>query len=1294
MKSIAVMWKRFTPSSTIGVDLNDIRTASEKVRDAYKTYYHLKSLILQKSLMEISFSEDCENSTSFANSTFVTHNTNNIKRTVLGNIQHGTDEVANSVNFHKPEDISDLSSPLPQNDGNSVSGSSDTVAEEIVSVAHEQSEDVEHRDVKELKNVQGVWGAHLNVKNCHKSENKKPSLTESYTSQISQKLFAGAKFKIRNPRKPLSASQTLKRNRSDSCVIESISNFDSASCEDDYVSSSTPSQFQVVPLASARSQSSESHTAVNIVQKMFSPSTEQSDSIPLRRVDHGWLERCSKVNDLNCKPVLQNDSGIESFGSNAKTSISSEVVCMNFKPCTIFDSEFDNAVVADSFQNKVMANKSFASDEDIVDDNCQREVSLDVCSNAVNEIDVYEIADSIVKEENLVSQKTKKKSGKLSKKELLEQKLSSGQANDNYVSINLKKKVYVRGKKTMNFSKYKKQEWKKKKRAAGLAGCSDDIREGSSGGGGLLTCFKCGDIGHFARNCMNKGDKLLPQEEGEDEDESPFPTLEQAEAMAAELAQPSKRKFRLGPEELELQSLSEQKDLPESMKDVLGVEGLPPSRIEPVYKLNEDGSVIDTPLEVLAALVEFGHSQFRPGQEEAVMRVLSGLSTLVTLSTGSGKSLCYQLPAYIYSKKCRSITLVVSPLVSLMEDQVTGVPACLRVACLHTAQLPKQRQDVVDAAKSGGLDVLLVSPEAVVSGERTTGFGSLLRDLPPIAFACIDEVHCVSQWSHNFRPSYLMICQVLREKLGVRTILGLTATATKATCTSVVQHLCIPDGEQGVISDTPLPPNLLLSVSADQKRDQALVALLSGARFSPCQSIVVYCTRREECERLAAFIRTYLQDTQKRQANKSRLSELAEPYHAGMSALRRKQVQKAFMSGQLRIVVATVAFGMGINKADIRGVIHYNMPRNFESYVQEVGRAGRDGLPAHCHLFLDSKGGDKNELRRHIHANAVDRHVVRRLLQRVFVSCKCRSMGRPCPGHEVAFSVDDTVRALDLPQENILTMLCYLQLHERRWLQVLSPVYTHCKVLSYKGPAVLRSSATLCAPLAMAIALDQRRGISHEKSNSIEFPVIDIAEAIGWYSGFVKARLKNIEWQKVNEKWRRTGVVVEFSCLGFRVFAPGDLSPHELDEVLDVLHARVNEQEMAALAQLEAVFSALTKVSCPSYKDCAEECNTDCSEQLKEVIRNYFQKEQATCNLPLEMNLSNEDQVAADVRAIVCGYRETNFTGRSIARIFHGIASPCYPAHIWGRCRFWRAHLGESFKELHRVATHQILRLK
>lgn len=276
----------------------------------------------------------------------------------------------------------------------------------------------------------------------------------------------------------------------------------------------------------------------------------------------------------------------------------------------------------------------------------------------------------------------------------------------------------------------------------------------------------------------------------------------------------------------------------------------------------------------------------------------------------------------------------------------------------------------------------------------------------------------------------------------------------------------------------------------------------------------MYCTRREECERIASFLRTALQPTGKPSTKYKSLSPIAEPYHAGLAASRRRTVQNAFMGGHLRIVVATVAFGMGINKSDIRAVIHYNMPSSFESYVQEVGRSGRDGLLSKCHVFLNHEGGDLCELKRHIYANSLDRYSIRKLLQKIFIPCSCSSI---CPKHEVAFSVEETVQDLDIPEENISTLLCYLELHEKKYVEVLTPVYVSCKVVSYGGRSELRKGAKDCAPLAMALALYPPSN-ADEKEQVYEFPVVDVAAAMGWDSGIVKHKLKNLEW--ITGEWK------------------------------------------------------------------------------------------------------------------------------------------------------------------------------
>ncbi|XP_058462440.1 ATP-dependent DNA helicase Q4 [Malaya genurostris] len=962
------------------------------------------------------------------------------------------------------------------------------------------------------------------------------------------------------------------------------------------------------------------------------------------------------------------------------------------------------------------------------------------------------------------------------KEAALKKKVAAGKLNENFVRVDLKKKVFVKGKKTINYSRYKKSLWKKKKIAA-LAGPDMDM-----GGcdGGVLTCFQCGGVGHMARSCKVKSENLLPLD-AVGQEESEFPTLEEADSMAkAKSLVVHANKIQnlpvvdnpLWKEESTSTSTGqgsrvgdadeEYEDLPPKTQHLTQIRHVIPDdflkksgildytvgnkdKIEPIFQLLADGSLPPTPTEVRNALRMFGHAEFRAGQERAIMRVLCGVSTLVTLSTGSGKSLCYQLPAYLYRKHRKCVTLVISPLVSLMEDQVHGVPDFINAQCLHTNQTPKVRDKTMAAISSGELDVILVSPEAVVSGEKSTGFGSLLRQLPPIAFACIDEAHCVSQWSHNFRPSYLMICRVLKEKLGVRTILGLTATATYQTRHSIVDHLGIPDGTNGIISDIPLPDNLILTVSKDANRDAALLRLLQSDRFSELRSIIVYCTRRDECERIAAFLRTCFQDPHRTEQEtnagkkRKRVNITAEPYHAGLPSSRRKTIQNAFMSGDLRIVVATIAFGMGINKSDIRAIIHYNMPKNFESYVQEVGRAGRDGCISHCHVFLDSKGNDRNELKRHVYANSIDRHVIRKLLQKIFVPCACvknfedknfseehrkhveslngidwsddfpEQLGdkpnflkpmakkRICPGHEVCFSIESTIRQLDIPEENISTLLCYLELHEERFIQVLSRAYIMCKVMSYAGPKALKSAAKQCPPLAMAIALDLKKGISHDAATFIEFPVIDVAASIGWDSGVVKFQLKNLEWTVENNIRKRSAISVSFSDLGFRIRAPGDLTNEELDSNLDSLYARVSNQEKTQLIQLQSVFSALSSVASKTYLPfSAADCPQGPSDKLKKIIREYFQMDIANEDVELipEPDDTPDSQLLSDIRTLIQRYPENNFSGRSVARIFHGVQSPNYPAVIWGRCNFWRAHTSADFNRIVRLANAEIVRMR
>src|SRR5262245_10884204 len=329
------------------------------------------------------------------------------------------------------------------------------------------------------------------------------------------------------------------------------------------------------------------------------------------------------------------------------------------------------------------------------------------------------------------------------------------------------------------------------------------------------------------------------------------------------------------------------------------------------------------PLEVLAA--RFGFDAFRPGQEQVVEALLAGRSALAVFPTGAGKSLCYQLPALLLE----GMTIVVSPLIALMKDQIDFLQRRgIEAARLDSSLDASDQRSISERLLTGSLKLLYVAPERF-NNERFLSQLARAR----IALFAVDEAHCISEWGHNFRPDYLKLAERARE-LAAERVLALTATATPAVVADIRAGFGIEEADAVVTGFYRSNLTLLTTPIAAGERDEQLVERL---RERPPGSAIVYVTLQRTSLRVAALL--------------AAAGLPARPYHAGMSAEERVAVQEWWSSSSQGIVVATIAFGMGIDKADVRYVYHYNLPKSLESYSQEIGRAGRDGEPSIVELL-------------------------------------------------------------------------------------------------------------------------------------------------------------------------------------------------------------------------------------------------------------------------------------------------------------------------------------------------------
>ncbi len=363
----------------------------------------------------------------------------------------------------------------------------------------------------------------------------------------------------------------------------------------------------------------------------------------------------------------------------------------------------------------------------------------------------------------------------------------------------------------------------------------------------------------------------------------------------------------------------------------------------------------------------FGYDSFRPLQQEIIQNVLNKKDSLVIMPTGGGKSLCYQIPALLFN----GLTIVISPLISLMKDQVEQLRQLgIETAILNSSLSPKEIRDNLISIKSNRAKLLYIAPESLVKEENI----NLLKSIN-IECITVDEAHCISEWGHDFRPEYRQIGK-LRKSFPNSVCIALTATATPRVQEDIAKNLNIPHESKFIASFN--RDNLFLQVIPKQNSFDQTVMFLNEHKD---QSGIIYCFSRKQVDSLYKDL-LYL-------------GYSCKPYHAGLNENDRNINQELFIKDEVQIIIATIAFGMGINKSNVRFVLHHDLPKNLESYYQEIGRAGRDGLKADCLLlfsyadiakinyFIDQKENENDWLVAKDHLNAMVKYAESNLCRRI-----------------------------------------------------------------------------------------------------------------------------------------------------------------------------------------------------------------------------------------------------------------------------------------------------------------------